>query len=431
MINTGHSLNIYLDDKIIAELTSHEGKLHWKYSEYWKIHGYQISPFLFLDNEISSYNIENFLRNMMPEGHPFDVLLSHNNLSKANTFAIIRALGLDTPGALVLLPNSLEYPKTGTFHKVSDHEIANRLINRENQNLIVWNGKPRLSVAGVQDKINVVINNNDMGFGEGLLCSTHILKFAKQNSSELILNEYVSLKLAKSCQISTAEVQIIYFGTNPALLIKRFDRQLITQDYVQRKHIIDGCQALNLPPEYKYERNFGSGRDVAHIREGASLPKIFEFANQCANPALTKQMLLDWSLFNLLIYNFDAHGKNISFYVTKNGLHLAPFYDLLNIKLHPEFSQEMAMAFGDEFAADDIMAYQLVEFALDCNLKKSFVAERLKIMCNKLLDSISKIDIDLNDLIKYRIYIDNYKKQIVEHCNAMLKQSQLMKMINL
>ena len=73
---------------------------------------------------------------------------------------------------------------------------------------------------------------------------------------------------------------------------------------------------------------FGSGRDVAHIRDGASYPKLFEFTNQCLNPALTKLQILDWALFNMLIFNYDAHSKNISFFVGPNGTTLAPFYDV-------------------------------------------------------------------------------------------------------
>ena len=59
-------------------------------------------------------------------------------------------------------------------------------------------------------------------------------------------------------------------------------------DTVKRLHIIDGCQMLDLPSAYKYERNFGSGPDVENIREGASFPKLFETANLCEVPATAK-----------------------------------------------------------------------------------------------------------------------------------------------
>lgn len=104
-------------------------------------------------------------------------------------------------------------------------------------------------------------------------------------------------------------------------------------------------------------------RDVTHIRDGASLIKLFNFANECTNPALTKQQILDWVLFNLLIYNYDAHGKNIGFFIGSNGISLAPFYDLVNIKMYPDFEHEMAMGLGDEFDSSTVHAYQLADFA--------------------------------------------------------------------
>ena len=66
----------------------------------------------------------------------------------------------------------------------------------------------------------------------------------------------------------TSEVTLKRFGKHPALLVKRFDRRYdVTSNRVLRKHVIDGCQALNLPRDYKYERNLGDGRDVKHIRD--------------------------------------------------------------------------------------------------------------------------------------------------------------------
>jgi serine/threonine-protein kinase HipA len=125
------------------------------------------------------------------------------------------------------------------------------------------------------------------------------------------------MQLASHCGLDVAETQLIYFDKHATLLVKRFDRKMISKSEVKRHHMIDGCQALNLPPEYKYERTLGSGRDVAHVRDGVSFSKLFDFAEKCSNPALTKKKMLDWVLFNILVFNFDAHGK-ISVFLFQN-----------------------------------------------------------------------------------------------------------------
>jgi serine/threonine-protein kinase HipA len=274
-------LDVYLGGIQIANIALVEDQLYWSYNENWQKTGYAISPHLPLHEEISPLNVQRFLRNLLPEGNPLEILVNSFHLSKSNTFGLVRTLGLDIPGALVILPPNQLIPNQANFRLITDEELEERLNLNDPYSLIIWDGKPRLSVAGVQDKINVVLNKKkQLGFGEGSLCSTHILKFEKQKLSYLVLNECLSMQLAKNCGLNVAKVQMQRFGPYPALLVERFDRKLITNNIVQRRHVIDGCQALNLPPEYKYEQNLGNDRDVAHIRDGVSLPKLFNFANQ-------------------------------------------------------------------------------------------------------------------------------------------------------
>jgi len=57
---------------------------------------------------------------------------------------------------------------------------------------LLWDDKPRLSVSGVQDKLNVFVTvKGEIGLADGALCSTHILKFERQKSLNLVLNEYI------------------------------------------------------------------------------------------------------------------------------------------------------------------------------------------------------------------------------------------------
>lgn len=115
----------------------------------------------------------------------------------------------------------------------------------------------RFSVAGVQEKLLVLIRpDGAMGFGEGELASTHLLKFGKDPEMHLVLNEYLCMRLARAVGLPVADVALERFG-EPVLAVRRFDRQW-QGDRVLRLHIIDGCQLLDLPPKFKYERPFPS-----------------------------------------------------------------------------------------------------------------------------------------------------------------------------
>jgi len=63
------------------------------------------------------------------------------------------------------------------------------------------------------------------------------------------------MKIAKRCGLNVANVELKRYGKHQALLVDRFDRQFISMSNVKRRHVIDGCQALNLSPDDKYERN--------------------------------------------------------------------------------------------------------------------------------------------------------------------------------
>ena len=52
-------------------------------------------------------------------------------------------------------------------------------------------------------------------------------------------------------------------------------------------------------------------------------------------------------LFQYLIGNTDAHGKNMSFFCNPAGLALAPCYDLVSVVQYEGLGHELAMAYGD------------------------------------------------------------------------------------
>ena len=396
MMTTGsdYQLDVLLGDQQVGQLSVQQDNLSFSYDKAWLQRGYAISPTLPLtETVITGSPVASFFRNLLPEGQAFEELLTYLGVSRSNLFALVRAIGQETAGALTIGRRENQV-KQAIFTPLNLPELQTRLSHRDAFNLVVWSGKVRLSLAGVQDKLNVLFNEHgEMGFGDGSLCSTHILKFEKHQDTHLVVNEWLCLTLAKACGINVAKASILNVGEHQALLVERFDRKQQGHERVLKKHLIDACQALGLPPSFKYERNLGSGRDVQHVRDGVSFAHLFSLANQCKNPAKTKLDILDWMAFNLIIANFDAHGKNISFFVGKDGLSLAPFYDLVNIGLFPGFEQSFAMAIGDQFDPDTLTETDFNDMAVDCNVSITQLKSRIFRM-------IDKVDASLHELRK-------------------------------
>jgi serine/threonine-protein kinase HipA len=344
--------------------------------------------------ECSSESVKRFLANLLPEGRWLEELSVSCHISRSNVFGLIAAIGAETTGALSFgMGDESEGGLLTSFRPVTSEELAERISQRQNISIAVWDGKPRLSVAGVQDKLPLLIRaDGHMGFGEGELASTHILKFGTARALHLVINEYICMQLAKIVKLPVAEVSLARFG-EPVLVVRRFDREL-TGDTVVRRHLIDGCQMLDLPPTYKYERPFGKGGDAAVIRSGANLPDLFASCRLCRVPAAAMRDMLNWVLFQLLIGNSDAHGKNISFFVGPAGIDMAPAYDLLNLDMYAtQYDRDFSMAIGDAFAPEDISSWELAEMCQRCGLQKRLVANTMTTLSGKLLKAMDVIDL--------------------------------------
>ena len=163
-------------------------------------------------------------------------------------------------------------------------------------------------------------------------------------------------------------------------------RKFTTDTWVERKHIIDAFQASDLPASFKYERNIGSVGDAALYRDGVSLSKLFGLLEHVSRKAADKLAMLRWALFQLVIGNSDAHGKNFSFFVHRSGLEAAPWYDLVSVVQYPQFSHDLAMAFGDEFNLDQITAFALADFTERCGIDRQLLVRE----CRRMRDGVRK-----------------------------------------
>ena len=123
---------------------------------------------------------------------------------------------------------------------------------------------------------------------------------------------------------------------------------------------------------------------MQHIRQGASFHQLIQHESKLDIPLLYKKALLDWSLVNLCLGNSDAHGKNISFFVNKSTLTLAPFYDIVNVKLYTTYDQDLAMAIGDEFDIETLKPYDLAMHCNTINIKQQQLALSFKTISTRI-----------------------------------------------
>lgn len=392
-----HALHVWANEAQVATI-EHDGRDdRWglSYAEPWvaDAKSYPLSPALPLVRPAADYasaSIKRFIEHLLPEGRALDVAVAYNGLAKTNVFGLIWALGAETAGALRFTggANPAGPAAEPVLREIPLQELDQRIAEREHVPLTVWDGKVRMSVAGLQDKLLVYLDRPMAELGQHggrlflvdgqRLASTHILKPDTGNpqTPHLAVNEHFSMSLARRMKLPAAEVSLLR-TPRPVLVVRRFDREVESvggQPRVHRRHIIDACQACDLPVAYKYERNLGSAEAVRHIRDGVSFERLFGCADLTANKAATRLAMLRWALFQFLIGNSDAHGKNFSFFVRPGGLlEPTPWYDLVSVLQYDGFDTELAMAYGDVFGHAEVSAFALADFAARCGVDRKLM----------------------------------------------------------
>lgn len=385
-----HTLHIFFGEQKVGTLLyeSFSDEFSLEYEASWSKSGFPLSPKLGFESQIKSIDIKNFIDNLLPEGKGLDELINYIQVSKNNKFALLKKIGNETSGAFSFVSDDTTLIPT-TFREVSIAELSERINQRKQIPITIWDDKPRLSIAGVQEKLPLTKIDGKYGFGEGDLSSTHILKFDKTDE-KLVLNEYFSLLLAKSAGVNVTNFGLKQFGDELVLEIERFDRQIISNKMVKKLHLIDGCQLLGVPTSFKYERNFGTSRDVKDIKEGVSFKKLDEITHLTKIPLITKKILLEWSIVNLILGNSDAHGKNISFFVGIDGIEVAPFYDIVNIAMYDGiYETSLAMGIDDEFAIDNIKAYDIAAHCYNLSITPKLFNKTFENIAKKITSAIN------------------------------------------
>ena len=153
------------------------------------------------------------------------------------------------------------------------------------------------------------------------------------------VNEYFCMRLAARSGLTAAAVELADVAGRPCLVVERFDREQLSWP-PRRVHQEDLCQALGLTPDFKYQH---AGWRVPSFRALADL-----LNEHSPYPGLDRLAGARAAVFNFLVGNADAHAKNIALLHVRDGVRLAPLYDLVSTACYPELSTTLAISVGDE-----------------------------------------------------------------------------------
>jgi serine/threonine-protein kinase HipA len=318
------SLAALINDEHIGTLRESNGLWSFQYTEAWLRHTdrFSLSPHLPLGigpivDQGSQRPVQWYFDNLLPEEGQRTLLAKDAKLEYADAFGLLAFYGAESAGSVTLLPENGQNQATEEWRPLSDATLSKRIRQMPHVPL-AQNAIKRMSLAGAQHKLAVVMANGQLFEPAGAAPSTHILKpdHPDKDYAHSVANEWFVMQLAKRLGLDVPPVYRRYVP-EPVYLIERFDRIKKNEQSWQRQHVIDACQLLGLDRQFKYQQG--------------SMENLGKLAEACRSKALARTRLFEWLVFNLLVGNNDAHLKNLSFLVRADGdIQLAPHYDLLS-----------------------------------------------------------------------------------------------------
>lgn len=330
----GRSLSASINQAEIGTLREVNGLWSFQYSEDWLTdpRRFALSPHLPLTAQAlldgaSQRPVQWYFDNLLPEEGQRALLAADARLDMADAFALLSWYGAESAGSVTLLPAGAAPQDFEPLRPLPDELLESRIRHLPGAPL-THGALKRMSLAGAQHKLAVVLQDDALFEPAGATPSTHILKpdHPDEDYPHSVINEWFVMRLARRLGLEVPPVHRRYVPS-PVYLIDRFDRIADAQGW-QRRHVIDACQLLGLDRSFKYSQG--------------SMENLAALANACRSPAVARARLFGWLAFNVLVGNGDAHLKNLSFMVSHEGIQLAPFYDLLSVATYdtPAFGKQ-------------------------------------------------------------------------------------------
>lgn len=349
-----------------------------------------------------------FFSGLLPEGDVKRRVSDFLHVSESSTLKLLQELGGECAGMISILPENknCSVQKSYAFNNenyelLDDETLYGFFKNINVRPLLKAKKELRLSLAGAQEKLPLVYFDKKFYLPKSDAPSTHIVKPSGDGElSTLSINEFVCMKLAQSCGLNVPNVELKTINNTTFLLEERYDR-IVNKKSIKRLHQEDFCQALGIMSDRKYQND--NGPDIA---------KIYSLIQkECTIPLLDTKEFLKYVIFNFIIGNCDAHGKNYSLLYEKGSSKLSPIYDAICTLVYPSLTKKMSMKIGKHYEILKVIKQDFVELATSINLKSSIVLKMLDETITNITNDFDKIRNE-KSLAPYQDFLDKLENHI-------------------
>jgi serine/threonine-protein kinase HipA len=342
-----------MNGELVGEWTTlRTGTPLFRYTTTWsqspRARALSLSMPITADLEVRGTVVDNYFDNLLPENPAIRRRIRERfGTRSTQAFDLLEAIGRDCVGAVQLLP--IHQEPIG-WNRVEATRLNDAAIEQLLQ--AVPSSPPighhdhdddfRISIAGAQEKTALLSMGGAWYRPHGATPTTHILKLPlgtvvnfRGDFSDSVENEWLCTQLMREFGLPIADADILTYGKQTVLSVKRFDRRWIgvaaadvlrpqfdpkVGQWIARLPQEDFCQATGRPPTEKYEADGGpTSEEISEILEGSE-------SRDTDRAHLVLAQLAFW-----LLAATDGHAKNFSIFHSVGGaFDMTPLYDVLS-----------------------------------------------------------------------------------------------------
>lgn len=346
---------------------------------------------------------------LLPEGPALDALVAQWGVAADDVFGLLAVVGRDVAGAVVIAEPGTDPALPDARYEPLDTSDLAAMVDDLRQHPLGLDRKRgvRLSLAGLQDKLLLHRMDGDAErFARpiGGAPSTVIVKPEPSGDHQrvamagLATNELLGLTLADVVGLDAATACVREIAGRPCLIVERYDRVLRGSGRPDRIHQEDVLAALGRDHRHKYQRA-GWQRttpaggfappDGRYLEDpGPSLLEIADLLTLHLG-AVARLRLVDVLTFQVVLGNADAHARNYSLLLRRDGsVALAPLYDLVATRVFPALDTVAAQTVNGIDDIDDITLDDVEAEARTWGLPEGLAHRRAAAMARAMSDGL-------------------------------------------
>jgi len=206
-------LHVYLNQNLAGFLAQNDGgQLEFTYLlDYLQkpeaiplSHSLPLRPEMFVAKECRG-----FFSGILPEETNRELIARNLGITAKNDYSMLKEIGGECAGAVTFLPEKVEAKFLDySYQHLNDIELISVINQLPQRPLLAGEENVRISLAGAQVKLSVLVEGDKIAIPLQAAPSTHILKPALKYFEGLVYNEAFCMMLSGLCGLPTAKVEV-------------------------------------------------------------------------------------------------------------------------------------------------------------------------------------------------------------------------------